>query len=405
MSQQPGILTDDRNRIERSRRTQAPHSRDAAQGLEAGGRNGSRHTERHETIVIGGGQAGLAVGYHLARRGLSFVILDAGDRVGDVWRNRWDSLRLFTPAKFAGLDGMPFPADRDRFPTKDEMGDYLESYAERFDLPVRTGVEVDGLSKDGDRFVVTAGDLRFEADNVVVAMSNYQKPRVPEFGRDLDRSILQMHSIDYRNPSQLREGRVLIVGAGNSGSEIGMELSRSGHEVWMSGRDTGEIPFRIDGVAGRYALVRLVLGFLYHKVLTVDTPIGRKVRPKILSMAGPLVRVKARDMAAAGIERVPKTDGTRDGLPLLADGRVLDVENVIWCTGFHSGFSSWIDLPVLAENGYPRHERGVAVGVPGLYFVGLHFLYALSSALIRGVSRDAERMAEAIAIKRHKAAA
>ncbi len=360
--------------------------------------------ERTETLVIGGGQSGLSVGYQLAQRGRPFIIVDANERIGAAWRNRWDSLRLFTPAKFNGLAGMPFPDDGDVFPTKDEMADYLESYAEHFGLPVRTGVRIDRLWKENGRFFATAGDQRFEADNVVVAMSNYQKPKVPDFAGELDPSIVSFHSIDYRSPDQLQDGDVLLVGAGNTGSEIAMELSRRGKKVWMSGRDTGHIPFRIEGVAGRHFLVRLVIRFLFHKVLTVDTPIGRKVRPKVLNVGGPLVRVKPKDLERAGVERVPYTAGMRDGLPVLDDGRVLDVANVIWCTGFHPGFS-WMDFPILNEHGKPRHERGIVPEVPGLYFVGLHFLYSLSSAMIHGVERDAERIADVIAARMRVAAA
>ena len=353
-----------------------------------------REPERVETVIIGGGQAGLSVGRSLARRNLSFVILDADDRIGDSWRNRWDSLRLFTPARYNGLTGMPFPAPAHSFPTKDEMADYLEGYAAHFELPVQSGIKVDKLSREGDRLVVESGDRRFEADNVVVAMANYQSPRVPKFAPELDRDIVQLHSFEYRNPSQLREGGVLIVGAGNSGSEIAMELAEK-HPIWMSGKGTGHIPFRIEGLAGRLLLVQLVLRFLFHHVLTVGTPIGRKARPKILSGGGPLIRVKPKDLAAAGIRRVPRTVGVRDGLPVLEDEEVLDVANVIWCTGFHPGFS-WLELPVL-DREEPMHERGVVATEPGLYFVGLTFLYALSSSMVHGVGRDAERIAKAIA--------
>jgi putative flavoprotein involved in K+ transport len=367
-----------------------------------GKRSASDPTLSYDTIIIGGGQAGLTTGYFLRQQERnsstdakhSFVILDASERIGDSWRKRWDSLRLFTPARYNGLVGMPFPAPAYSFPTKDEMGDYLEAYATRFELPVRTGVKVDCLTKQGDRFVVAAGDLRLEAKQVVVAMANYQKPRVPPFARELDPNIVQLHSSEYRNPSQLRDGGVLIVGAGNSGSEIALEAARSGHATWMSGRSTGHIPFRIEGIAARFLLIRLVLRFLFHRVLTVNTPMGRKLRPKALAHGGPLVRVKPQDLAAAGIERVPRTIGARDGLPVLEDGRILDVANVVWCTGFHPDFS-WIDLPVHGEH-EPRHERGFVASEPGLYFVGLHFLYALSSTMIHGVERDAKRIARTI---------
>ncbi len=355
--------------------------------------NGAREPERIETIVIGGGQAGLSVGYHLARRGLPFVILDASERIGDSWRKRWDSLHLFTPARYDGLAGMRFPASSHSFPSKDDMADYLESYAARFELPVRTSMRVDCLSREGDQFVVTAGSQRFEAKQVVVAMSNYQRPRVPAFAGELDPGIVQFHSSEYRNLSQLRDGGVLIVGAGNSGSEIGMEVVRS-HPTWMSGRDTGHVPFRIETVKARF-IVPILFRVVFHRVLTVNTPIGRKVRRRFISGGGPLIRVKPKDLAAAGVERVPRTVGVRDGLPVLEDGQALDVANVIWCTGYRPDFS-WIKLPVFGED-RPMHERGVVAAEPGLYFVGLEFLYAASSIMVHGVGRDAEHVAKAIA--------
>lgn len=351
--------------------------------------------ERVQTVVIGGGQAGLSVGYHLARLGVPFVILDAAQRIGDAWRNRWDSLRLFTPARYDGLPGMPFPAAAHAFPTKDEMADYLEAYAARFNLPVRSGMRVTRLTRRDGRFLVAAGDRQFEADNVVVAMANYQRPVVPGFAAELDPRIVQLHSLDYRGPAQLAAGEVLVVGAGNSGADIAMELVPN-RTTWLSGRDTGHIPFRIEGLAARLLLVQLVLRVLFHRVLTVDSPLGRKVRPKVLRAGGPLIRIKPRDLLAAGVRRVPRVVGVRDGKPLLADGRVLEVGSVIWCTGYEPGFS-WIDLPVLDERGEPRHERGIVPGLPGLYFAGLHFLYALSSTMIHGVERDARRVAKAIA--------
>jgi putative flavoprotein involved in K+ transport len=355
-------------------------------------------TEPVQTVVIGGGQAGLSVGYHLARRRLPFVILNGHARIGDSWRQRWDSLRLFTPAGFDGLDGMPFPGPTAAFPTKDEMADYLEAYAARFELPVRNGVRVDRLSRRDGRYVVSAGEQRFEAEHVVIAMANFQEPRVPPFAADLHPDIFQCHSWDYRSPAQLRDGAVLLVGAGNSGSEIALEVARAGHRAWMSGRDTGSVPFRLGGFVGRLFLTRFVLRFVFHRVLTVNTPIGRRVRPKMVSQGGPLIRVKARDLAAAGVERVPRMAGVRDGLPVLADGRRLDVANVIWCTGFESS-SSWIDLAVFDQAGEPMHERGTVTGEPGLYFVGRHFLYAMSSTMIHGVGRDAGHIAATIAAR------
>ncbi len=359
-------------------------------------------TERFDTVIIGGGQAGLSVGYQLAEGGRSFVILDAHERIGDAWRERWDSLLLFTPARNNGLPGMRFPARGDSFVTKDQMADFLESYATRFKLPVRTGVRVDGLSRRGDRFLVSAGDLRFEANNVVVAMANYQHSWMPPFAEGIDPGILQIHSGGYRNPSQLRAGGVLVVGAGNSGADIAMEVVQT-HPTWMAGTEHGHVPFRIESLVARVLLIRIVR-FIGHHVLTVRTPIGRKMRPSALAGALPLVRVKPKDLVDAGVERVPRVVDVRDGLPVLEGGRVLDVANIVWCTGFRPGFS-WIDLPVLGDREEPMHERGIVAKEPGLYFVGLSFLYSATSDIVTGVSRDAKRVAKHLAARNARAAA
>lgn len=353
-------------------------------------------SESTSTIVIGGGQAGLSVGYHLKKRGIPFIILDGGRRIGDTWRSRWDSLRLFTPAKYDALDGMSFPTPPNYFPTKDEMADYLEGYVKKFALPVRLGVKVDNLTREQGKFIVTAGRRRFEADNVVVAMASYQQPSVPAFAAGLDPQIIQMHSSEYKNPSQLRAGGVLLVGGGNSGSEIAMELSRD-HKVWMAGRDTGHIPFRIQSKMAMLLFMPVVLRFLFHRVLTIKTPMGRAVRRKALTSGGPLIRVKPSDLKKAGVVRTPRVAGVRDGKPVLEDGSVPDVTNVIWCTGFHPGFS-WIGLPVHGDV-EPEHQGGIVKSLAGLYFVGLHFLYAFSSTMIHGIGRDAERIAKAIALR------
>jgi putative flavoprotein involved in K+ transport len=352
------------------------------------------NTERIETVVVGAGQAGLAVAYHLKRRGRPFLVLEARGRVGDNWRARWDSLRLFTPARYDCIDGMPFPAPAHSFPTKDEMADYLEGYAARFELPVRTGARVDALTRTGGRFVLNVGDRRIEADNVVVAMATFQRPRLPACAAELGTDIVQLHSSEYRNPAQLPEGPVLVVGTGNSGAEIAKELAPV-RRVWLSGRDVGQIPFHIDGLPARL-LLPLLFRVVFHRLLTVRTPLGRKARGKLLGSGMPRIRVKASELAAAGVESVARVAGARDGRPQLEDGRVLDAASVVWCTGFHPGFS-WIDLPAFETDGQPKHESGVVSSLPGLYFVGLIFLHAASSTMIHGVSRDAERIAGAIA--------
>ena len=345
-------------------------------------------TERFETIVVGGGQAGLAVGYHLARHRRPFVILDAGRRIGDIWRSRWDGLRLFTPARYDGLPGMPFPGPRNALPTKDEVADYLETYATRMSLPIRAGIRVTGIwpAERGDGFRLVAGDLRFEATNVVVATGAYSHPRVPHFAHELDPDILQLHSSEYRHTWQLRDGAVLVVGASNSGAEIALGAARD-HPTILAGPDKGKMPVRPEGRWAR--VIDPAFWFFINHVATRSTPIGRRAVPFVRDQGGPLERVWPSDLEAAGVERVfVRAVAARDGRPVLDDGRALDVANVIWATGFRPDYD-WIRMPVVGADGWPVHTRGVVPSVPGLYFVGLPFLHSAASALLGGVGRDA----------------
>lgn len=355
-------------------------------------------TDEHvETLIVGGGQSGLAVGYHLKSRGREFAILDANERVGDAWRKRWPSLRLYSPATADGLPGMPFPARRYDYPTGLEMADYLESYAARFDLPVRAGVTVGALEKDGDAYVAFVGDRTLSADNVVVATGVFQhdRPIVPEFAGDLDPRTRQLHSADYRSPEQLQAGSVLVVGASHSGGDIAYEVARAGFPTTLSGPDRGQVPFDIH--SRMTYLVFPMLRFVATRILTVSTPIGRKAKPEIRSHGGPLIRVKRRDLDAAGVERaLERTVGVEDGKPQLADGRVLDVANVVWCTGFRNEYS-WIRFPFATEeDGYPEQNHGAVASSPGLYFVGLPFLHSFVSMLVLGAGRDGEQVAKHI---------
>lgn len=331
------------------------------------------------------------------------MILDANQRVGDAWRKRWDSLRLFTPARYSGLPGLAVPGLPASYPSKDDMADYLETYAAHFELPVRLGVEVEKLRRVGARFEVACGDDSLLARNVIVATGPYHHPRIPGFASELGAGIRQLHSSQYRRPGQLREGGVLVVGAANSGAEIALDLAPH-RQVWLSGRPAGHEPTRAGSFFDR--LFTPIMWLAATRVLRVDTPIGRKVRDQFLDPPRgiPLGRIREKDFLVAGIERVPRTQGVRDGYPLLENGRLLEVENVVWCTGFRPAFD-WIDLPISTHNGVPVHDRGVVESCPGLYFLGLMFLYSLSSALVGGVGRDAEYIVDHLASIRSRTGA
>jgi putative flavoprotein involved in K+ transport len=345
-------------------------------------------TERYGTIVIGAGQAGLAVGHHLAARDLDFLILDAEARVGDTWRRRWDSLRLFTPAKYSGLPGMPFPAPPAHLPDKDEVADYLERYAERFDLPVRSDSRVESVAWDGERYVVRAAGQRFEADNVVVATGPLQRPRIPDVAGRLAPDIHQLHSSQYRTPFGLPDGPVLVVGAGNSGAQIALELARY-RKVWLAGRDTGHLPRRLLG--------RDLFDWIWPVMrrFTLDTRIGRRMRAGARSGGDSLIGIPEATLTAAGVVRVGRVTGERDGQPVCG-GEVIRPSVIVWCTGFAPDYR-WIDLPVFDEGGEPRQRRGAAIGAPGLYFLGLRFMHRMNSSLVGGVGADAEYVAEEVA--------
>lgn len=348
--------------------------------------------ETFQTIVIGGGQAGLATGYFLARQGKNFVILDQNMRAGDAWRRRWDSLRLFTPSKYNGLPGLPFPKPDFYFPTKDEVAEYLEGYSRQFALPVRHNVKVKSLTRTDQGYRLVTSEGLLTAKNIILATGPYQKPYTPSFANDLAPAILQMHSSDYCNPQQVMVQKVLVVGAGNSGAEIGLDLARAGKQVWLAGRDVGRIPADKLGKAFGGALYWWVIS----RVLSVNTPIGRKMQPKIVHHGTPLIGTNRKTVAAAGVEITPRVSGVQSGKLQLEDGRSLPVEGVIWATGFRPDYG-WIDLPVFDDDGFPRHQRGIVREAPGLYFVGLPFQTALSSSLLGGVGEEAEYIANQIA--------
>jgi putative flavoprotein involved in K+ transport len=353
------------------------------------------NSQHVETLIIGAGQAGLTTGYHLRRRGRRFLIVDGNQRIGDNWRQHWDSLRLYTPAKYDGLPGLPFPAASWHFPGKDEVGAYLERYALHFDLPVRTSTRVERLeARPEGGYVASVGDETISCDNVVVATGSFGRtPNVPDFAGELDPAILQLHSSEYRRPTQLQPGPVLVVGASHSGQDIAYELAETRRTI-LCGPSRGNIPMRPES---RRAHVLLpVVIFIFKHVLTRRTPMGRKQVREVRLHGGPHLRVKPQDLARRGVLRnQARLSGVVDGRPVLGDGTVVDVGNVVWCTGFRQVFD-WIRLPILDGHDWPVEYRGVVAAAPGLFFCGLSFQYAYASMVFPGIGRDADYVARQI---------
>jgi putative flavoprotein involved in K+ transport len=343
---------------------------------------------RWNTVIIGAGQAGLAAGYFLKEMGSKFIILDMNDSIGDSWRKRWDSLLLFTPSQYDGLPGMPFPAARNSFPDKDEMAGYLEKYAARFSLPVRSNVRVINLNRPNGSYEMDTTAGKIITDNVIVATGTNPIPRIPAFASDISEEIFQLHSSGYKNPGSLPPGDILVVGAGTSGIEIAIEISDS-HKTIISGNPTFHIPDNLLKYGGA------LYWWLINNILTVKTPIGKKARSKVLNGGSPLIRISASDLDRAGITRVPKVSGVSNGKPLMEDGTVLDISGIIWATGFRPDFS-WIDINITDETGWPVTERGVSLYSKGLYFNGMPFQFGLTSGLVGGVGRDAEYISKYI---------
>jgi putative flavoprotein involved in K+ transport len=388
-------------------RTTTPRNNDGTARDKTAGPGTSSGVEHFETVIVGAGQAGLATAHHLQQLGRECVVLDAEARVGDNWRNQWDSLRLFTPAWADGLPGLPFPGPRWSMPTKDQFADYLESYAAHSSLPVRLRTGVERLTSGGPSgYVLTTVDRAtgrrtvIEADNVVVATGTFGRtPFVPDFADQLDPGIRQLHSSDYRRPSQLADGTVLVVGASHSGCDLAWEAAAT-HHTLLVGRDTGQIPVPFDSPMAKVILPMMLVAFRH--VLTRRTPMGRRQMDHFRSHGGPRLRVQAADLQARGVEWVKgRVIGVRDGLPVIhdgstVDGRAVEAGTVIWCTGFRQVFG-WVDLPVFGVDGWPLELDGVAQDAPGLYFAGLCFQSAAASGMVHGAGRDAERVARHIA--------
>ena len=347
-----------------------------------------RETNQWDIVIIGGGQAGLAVGYFLRKINKQFIILEKNNRIGDSWRMRWDSLKLFTPSQYDGLPGMPFPDLKGSFPGKDQMADYLERYVKEYSLPVQLNMKVNHLFTQNNHYEIDTAGNKIIARKVVIATGTNPFPNIPAISSDISREIFQIHSSGYTNPDSLPPGDVLVVGAATSGIEIALEISKT-HRTFISGNP----PFHIPDNPIRYG------GGLYwwfiSNILTVRTPIGKKVKKKIIRGGSPLIRVSANDLKVAGITRLPRVAGVEDGYPKLEDSTIVKVKSIIWATGYRPDFS-WIGTDITDETGWPVSERGISPVKKGLYFAGMPFQFGLTSGLVGGVGRDAAYIARHI---------
>jgi putative flavoprotein involved in K+ transport len=346
--------------------------------------NGQGHS--YDVVVIGASQAGLAMGYHLAHKGLSFVILDAGPEIGHLWRSRWDSLVLFTPAQYSGLPRMAFPAPENTYPSRDDVVSYLQAYATTFDLPVRLNSRVTSLTKGDNGYVVVTPEETFEARQVVVATGPFQVPLTPTVSAEFHESVFQIHSADYRNPAQIPEGRVLVVGGGNSGFQIAEELTASRKVDLAVGKRVPALPQRLLGKDIFWWLTRAG----YMKV-NAGSRLGQRLSQRDALIGSSPKKARRGGVTTRG--RLSRAAGRR---AVFADGDQLEVDVVVWATGYRLDHS-WIVIPeVKDEHGRIMHLRGVTPS-PGLYLLGQTWQHTRGSALLGWVGNDAAFLAAQIA--------
>jgi putative flavoprotein involved in K+ transport len=339
-----------------------------------------------DVAVIGGSQAGLAMAWHLTRRGLRFVVLEAAPEIGHTWRSRWDSLTLFTPAQHDALPGMPFPGRPDTYPTKDPVADYLQAYAAAFHLPVRLNARVTHLSKTAEGFEIGTQAEVFRARQVVAAAGPFQTPFIPPAAQRLDGAVTQLHSAGYRNPQALPAGPVLVVGGGNSGFQIAEELAAAGRRVDLSiATKQPVLPQRLAGQDLFWWLTHLGL-----MRVTTESRLGRRMSSRDF-----IIGSSRRRLQKKGVRFRPRLTGAGGRTAQFADGGTLDAGVVIWATGYRPDYS-WIDIPGVVQDGQVTHRRGVTE-VPGLYFLGLTWQHTRGSALLGFVNDDAAYLAGRIA--------
>ena len=349
-------------------------------------RSGNHETgSSFDVVVVGAGQAGLAMGYFLKWQRRQFLITEAGS-IASAWRERWESLTLFTPRRYSGLPGLPFPGAPDGYPTRDEVVAYLEEYAERFELPVEEHAPVRSLTAEDGRFVLDVDGKAITADQVVVATGPFQTPYVPDVAERLAPEVFQTHATGYRKPADIPGGTVLVVGGGNTGFQIAKELS-STHEVVLAvGSRQKPLPQRL---LRRDLFWWLTKSRLFNA--TVESRLGRRLKTRETLIGSSPRELRRR----YGVELKPRVVDANGRRVRFEDGSELEVDAVLWATGYRQDYS-WIQLPVFDQDRRLRHRRGIT-DVPGLYFLGLTWQHTRGSALIGWVKDDAEFIAEQIA--------
>jgi putative flavoprotein involved in K+ transport len=342
----------------------------------------------YDVIVVGGGQAGLAIGYELMQRGVDFLILDANEGAGAAWRGRWQSLTLFTPAKYSSLPGLRFPADPDHLPGKNEVADYLGSYARNFSLPIEYGervFSVDHLS-EWNGFAVHSAKRSYHADQVVIATGPFQTPVIPKMSAAVSKRVIQLHSSQYQSPDQLPSGNVLVVGGGNSGVQIAAELART-RRTWLSISETlPALPQRFMG--------RSIFWWLNTSgamTVSAQTRLGRRMSEREFLIGKSAAAYASED----NVNLLGRAEAAEGNMIFTQGGGVVEVDAIVWATGYTQDFS-FVNAPVVDASGRAQQKRGVT-RVSGLYFIGLPWMHTRGSALLGWVGQDAAYLAHRIA--------
>lgn len=334
----------------------------------------------YDVLVIGAGQAGLAMGYYLKKNERSFLILDQSSAIGESWRKRYDSLTLFTPRRYSSLPGLILEGNQEGYPTKDEISEYLSLYAKCFSLPVQLNTYIMKLEERDHLYVLTTSQGEFQSRNVVIATGPFQQPIIPEFSTNLSSSIIQLHSSEYKNPSQLKEGLTLVVGGGNSGAQIAAKIAEDRNVYLSVGHPLRYLPQDIGYKS---------IFWWFDKLGILKANVNSRIGNYLKNIPDPIFGFELKEKVKQGkVTILPRAMSAQGSQMAFDDGNLLEVTNIIWSTGFKADYS-WIDAPsILGHNGLPIHQRGVT-SKKGLFFLGMPWQYRRGSAILQGVGADA----------------